>query len=1051
MPKKKKKGQFGFFYSLSPNAGNVEYNNKVFNDMMLPGGGESSQGEGQAMSETFNSDNAPEAKSKMSSKEAKLQSLHDELPLSDKIIDMLISTAIHNGTVNYEKLKRFGKVVTPRDVRKLYHYAFVVDNLMQVKDATADTAVEIINEYADVAKFVNSVLEKNAMKKNLINEAYNDYREVISYDLADRDLVMDLCKKHHCRTGAQTTGRVEIIGSRDDVKKVTDKYGYYRFTGELEESLNEAKEILYIIKDKNGKQLSAPSKDDSALWDRVEAMEARGREGLSVVVYDAKETPITLTDIADSIKVNGPKVPGAEAPINLLAINEANFADELRFKNYDAVATDDNTIKFTYVAQEPYEHEDAVDFVNEVERAIKALSKSKHYDKPFDVDIDLSVRGEKDFDYKEKLHFNQKAEVMEENLKEEVGMKILKISLDDFDKHIGSRNTFGRINRDYDLIVRTEDGNVFFTGTPDNISKFISDYKVKEIPSARFISYMEKSLKEAVDKSDAHYSDDYKITSMEDMLDSMPGNADDETIDTTLKVFRKVSSYLGTHKKDIVVLVTDPTTEYDPKNSGIKFEVEEMPHRFKKSSLHTYKTPNYEFIREQVYPANMVFLYFKNEGDKDQYLNDVYGAGGVQEENLKESTEAPFTYQLYDEEYIFDEATGNLRVLVDEVMPTTPGVLVNFIFLDHDENKKHPYRFIRKSRGRFPYEFEEVKESLEEAVEEDKPFTYKEIYDELRREGELKSPSGKIHYGFRSEAEAAHKILSKRHKNCDYYLIPDNMIKGAEQWEVVWDDEKLEESLAESTFHGQVDELEVGDIVVLGGSMWKPHYRYKAFEPFAGAHLKVTQIDPVVKFVGLDKKGKDFVDSLREEDYITADEWLDAINTDSEHWVTAFKDDEPKVESLDEKLIQSDSDKALQKNIKTEIKAGKDPKQAAAIAYSVQEKNKKKEESLKTYAGDPITTEEVNQGWEDLEKQIKGLKPGDLITLHNPFDPNGFEHKHVERRTDKPDYYRIYDEGPGGFANEIEYGTLEDALYWAKKTYYSTLIDDDPAESFMDF
>lgn len=768
MPKKKKKGQFGFFYSLSPNAGNVEYNNKVFNDMMLPGGGESSQGgEGQAMSE----------------------------------------------------------------------------------------------------------------------------------------------------------------------------------------KLNETKEILYIIKDKNGRQLSTPSKDDSALWDRVEAMEARGRSGLSVVVYNAD----TLTDIADSIKVNSPKVPGAEAPINLLAINEANFADELRFKSYDAVATDDNTIKFTYVAQEPYEHEDAVDFVNEVERAIKALSKSKHYDKPFDVDINLSVRGEKDFDYKEKLHFNQKAEVMEENLKEEVGMKILKISLDDFDKHIGSRNTFGGINKDYDLIVRTEDGNVFFTGTPDNISKFISDYKVKEIPSARFISYMEKSLEEAIDKSDAHSSDDYKITSMEDMLDSMPGNADDETIDTTLKVFRKVSSYLGTHKKDIVVLVTDPATEYDPKNSGIKFEVEEIPHRFKKSSLHTYKTPDYEFIREQVYPANMVFLYFKNEGDKDRYLNDVYEAGAIQEdlshkdyttkaddiefimhdyvendlsvskliqkdkltyiveledgrkpeikfddqwdewvysidgsdpishssyeylisdlnryakEGLKEDAEAPFTYQLYDEEYIFDERTGNLRVLVDEVMPTTPGVLVNFIFLDHDESKKHPYRFIRKSRGRFPYEFEEVKE-----VEE----------------------------------------------------------------------------------------------------------------------------------------------------------------------------------SLDEKLIQSDSDKALQKNIETEIEAGKDPKQAAAIAYSVQEKNKKKEESLKTYAGDPITSEEVNQGWEDLEKLIRDLKPGELVTLHNPLDPDGFEHRHIERRTDKPDYYRIYDEGPEGFANEIEHSTLENALYWAKKTYYSTLIDDEPAESFMDF
>lgn len=38
-------------------------------------------------------------------------------------------------------------------------------------------------------------------------------------------------------------------------------------------------------------------------------------------------------------------------------------------------------------------------------------------------------------------------------------------------------------------------------------------------------------------------------------------------------------------------------------------------------------------------------------------------------------------------------------------------------------------------------------------------------------------------------------------------------------------------------------------------------------------------------------------------------------------------------------LIQSGSEEALQKNIATEINAGKDPKQAAAIAYSTQRAN----------------------------------------------------------------------------------------------------------------
>ena len=38
-------------------------------------------------------------------------------------------------------------------------------------------------------------------------------------------------------------------------------------------------------------------------------------------------------------------------------------------------------------------------------------------------------------------------------------------------------------------------------------------------------------------------------------------------------------------------------------------------------------------------------------------------------------------------------------------------------------------------------------------------------------------------------------------------------------------------------------------------------------------------------------------------------------------------------------LIQSSSEEALHKNIATEVAAGKDPKQAAAIAYNVQRSN----------------------------------------------------------------------------------------------------------------
>lgn len=55
---------------------------------------------------------------------------------------------------------------------------------------------------------------------------------------------------------------------------------------------------------------------------------------------------------------------------------------------------------------------------------------------------------------------------------------------------------------------------------------------------------------------------------------------------------------------------------------------------------------------------------------------------------------------------------------------------------------------------------------------------------------------------------------------------------------------------------------------------------------------------------------------------------------------------------IQDKLIQSGSKEALQKNIKTEIESGKDPKQAAAIAYSVQRKNDEEVRNIKApYAG----------------------------------------------------------------------------------------------------
>lgn len=53
--------------------------------------------------------------------------------------------------------------------------------------------------------------------------------------------------------------------------------------------MNEEKNVLYVIKDKWGHQLSAPNPNDNELWDRVSDMEGRGRSGLCVVAYAGED------------------------------------------------------------------------------------------------------------------------------------------------------------------------------------------------------------------------------------------------------------------------------------------------------------------------------------------------------------------------------------------------------------------------------------------------------------------------------------------------------------------------------------------------------------------------------------------------------------------------------------------------------------------------------------------------------------------------------------------------------------------------------------------
>ena len=82
------------------------------------------------------------------------------------------------------------------------------------------------------------------------------------------------------------------------------------------------------------------------------------------------------------------------------------------------------------------------------------------------------------------------------------------------------------------------------------------------------------------------------------------------------------------------------------------------------------------------------------------------------------------------------------------------------------------------------------------------------------------------------------------------------------------------------------------------------------------------------------------LDDVRSGDYFDA-EHAEEFMERNPHGYYNSENDYGDYDDLDEKLIQGKSDATLKKNIATEIEAGKDPKQAYAIAKSVQDKHMK--------------------------------------------------------------------------------------------------------------
>lgn len=153
---------------------------------------------------------------------------------------------------------------------------------------------------------------------------------------------------------------------------------------------------------------------------------------------------------------------------------------------------------------------------------------------------------------------------------------------------------------------------------------------------------------------------------------------------------------------------------------------------------------------------------------------------------------------------------------------------------------------------------------------------------------------------------------------------------------------------------------------------------------------------------------------------------------------TTKEDGTPNIEikafdaAIADDLIQSASKEALQKNIKTEIESGKDPKQAAAIAYSVQRKNDsniiiERFEDYKNRIDKEISSSMIYTIMRELEKNIAETQANlryredELSKLKNQY----------KGATEKQDYIRTREDELKDVKKQFE--EYKKALSYAKE------------------
>ena len=256
-------------------------------------------------------------------------SFKDEKTISKEELEQFIGS--HNGKDKVNESKSIsGSIKVGDNVKVNTPGNDFYNGRTGVVDYTEDGIVTVIFNDDKSPKMnnfdLNQVTRIDEAKSINENVDVND----IAHYIIDNYEFDDMQDKYDCINSLRASFKFDKTISKEDIE---DFVGAHNGRDKVNENLNEADAPLYIIKDRNGNQLSAPNPNDDELWDRVSSMEARGRTGLSVVAYVDKtnksEGPyiklsdpqayIDELDFAGAVEIKGNKIYADEETLRQLA------------------------------------------------------------------------------------------------------------------------------------------------------------------------------------------------------------------------------------------------------------------------------------------------------------------------------------------------------------------------------------------------------------------------------------------------------------------------------------------------------------------------------------------------------------------------------------------------------------------------------------------------------------------------------------------------------------------------------------------------------------